>query len=165
MSMSRPNRMSSLCSTSTPTPTDTNDADPDPVNRNNEKRPTVTFYLTFQGTSLPWKVRLGFERFDVDLYIPFPRRCFKCQKYGHNSRTCRATAVSAMSAHCAQVQVTNKTGVQTSIPWCVQTAMVHILLSVENAQHVSMKKEVSRSKQRLHTPCSQRTSWTNFLQP
>ena len=62
------------------------------VNRNNEKRPTSTFYLTFQGTSLPQKVRLGFERFDVDLYIPFPRRCFKCQKYGQNSRTCRATS-------------------------------------------------------------------------
>ena len=62
------------------------------VNRNNERRPTGTFYLTFQGTSLPQRVRLGFERFDVNLYIPFPRRCFKCQKYGHNSRTCWATA-------------------------------------------------------------------------
>ena len=62
------------------------------VNRNNEKWPTGTFYLTFQGTSLPRRVRLGFERFDVDLYIPFPRQCFKWKKYGHNSKTCRATA-------------------------------------------------------------------------
>ena len=62
------------------------------VNWNNKKSLTSTFYLTFKGTSLPQKVRLGFERFDVDLYIPFPRRCFKCQKYGHNSSTCQATA-------------------------------------------------------------------------
>ena len=60
------------------------------VSRNNERRPTGTFFLTFQGTSLPQKIRLGFEQFDVDPYIPSPRRCFKCQRVGHNSGTCRA---------------------------------------------------------------------------
>ena len=27
---------------------------------------------------------------DVHLYVPSPRRCFKCQKFGHNTRVCRA---------------------------------------------------------------------------
>ena len=60
------------------------------ANRNNGKQPTGTFFLTFQGTTLPKKIRLGFEQFDVHLYVPSPRRCFKCQKFGHNTRVCRA---------------------------------------------------------------------------
>ena len=60
------------------------------VNRNKLRQPTGTFFLTFQATTLPPKIRLGFEQFDVDLYVPSPRRCFKCQKFGHHSRTCRA---------------------------------------------------------------------------
>ena len=60
------------------------------VNCNNERRPTGTLFLTFRGTTLPQKIRLGFERFDVDPYIPSPRWCFKCQKFGHNFGTCRA---------------------------------------------------------------------------
>ena len=60
------------------------------ANRNNGKQPTGTFFLTFQGTTLPKKIRLGFEQFDVYLYTPSPRRCFKCQKFGHNTRVCRA---------------------------------------------------------------------------
>ena len=76
------------------------------VNRNNDKRPTGTFYLTFQGNSLPQKVRLGFERFDFDFYIPFPRRCFKCQSMATTPGPVRPLQ---MSAQCAKVQVTNKT--------------------------------------------------------
>ena len=60
------------------------------VNRNNERQPTGTFFLTFQATTLPKKIRLGFEQFDVHLYVPSPRWCFKCKKFGHNSKVCRA---------------------------------------------------------------------------
>ena len=60
------------------------------VNRNKQRQPTGTFFLTFQATALPTKIRPGFEQFDVDLYVPSPRQCFKWQKFGHHSRTCRA---------------------------------------------------------------------------
>ena len=60
------------------------------ANRNNGKQPTGTFFLTFHGTTLPKKIQLGFEQFDVHLYVASPRRCFKCQKFGHNTRVCRA---------------------------------------------------------------------------
>ena len=60
------------------------------ANRNNGKQPTGTFFLSFQGTTLSKKIRLGFEQFDVYLYVPSPRRCLKCQKFGHNTRVCRA---------------------------------------------------------------------------
>ena len=40
------------------------------VNRGKQRQPTGTFFLTFQATTLPTKIRLGFEQFDVDLYVP-----------------------------------------------------------------------------------------------
>ena len=60
------------------------------VNRNTGKQPTGTFFLTFQATTLPKKIWLGFEQFDVHLYVATPCRCFRCQKFGPNSKICRA---------------------------------------------------------------------------
>ena len=60
------------------------------VNRDSRKQPTGTFFLTFHATTLPKNIRLGFEQFDVHLYVATPRRCFRCQKFGHNSKICRA---------------------------------------------------------------------------
>ena len=59
------------------------------VNRNSRKQQTGTFFLTFQATTLPKKIRLGFKQFDVHLYVPSPCRCSRCQKFGHSSKTCR----------------------------------------------------------------------------
>ena len=75
-----------------------------------------------------------------------------------------------MSAHCAQVQVTNKRVVQTRTSWSVQTVMVHILPPVDNAQLISLKKELFRSKQRLTAHSLQPESKLDrlpqmFLQP
>ena len=61
------------------------------INKDGKKVQTGTFFLTFDAPTLPKYVFLGFERFDVELFIPAPRRCFKCQRFGHGARTCRAT--------------------------------------------------------------------------
>ena len=60
------------------------------INKDGKKVPTGTFFLTFDAPALQSHIFLGFERFDVELYIPAPRRCFKCQQFGHGARTCRA---------------------------------------------------------------------------
>ena len=78
------------------------------VNRNKQRQPTGTFFLTFQATTLPTKIRLGFEQFDVDLYVPSPRRCFKCQKFEH-----------------ALLLVTGKKHAPTLIPQSAWTAKGH----------------------------------------
>lgn len=52
--------------------------------------PTDTLILTFNSSELPNRItiRTGLmER--VRLYIPLPRRCYKCQKYGHSGMKCR----------------------------------------------------------------------------
>ena len=51
--------------------------------------PTSIYILTFNSCNLPEHVNLGWTRCSVRLYIPRPRRCFKCQRFGHGTNTCR----------------------------------------------------------------------------
>ena len=54
---------------------------------------TNTFVLTFNSTSLPQALKIGYLRCKVEQYIPNPLRCFKCQKYGHSKATCRGKEI------------------------------------------------------------------------
>ena len=56
-----------------------------PKHHNSESESLV---LVFQGRKLPEIARVGFERCRVRPYIPNPRRCFRCQRYGHISKFC-----------------------------------------------------------------------------
>ena len=51
---------------------------------------TGTMILTFANFALPEKVSIGWTTYDVREYIPNPRRCFKCQRYGHGSKACHS---------------------------------------------------------------------------
>ena len=51
---------------------------------------TGTMILTFAHFALPEKISIGWTIYDVREYIPNPRRCFKCQRYGHGSKACRS---------------------------------------------------------------------------
>ena len=59
------------------------------------KVPTDTFIVTFETSNLPKEVKIGYYNVKVELYIPNPRRCFNCQKFGHGKNTCRHPAVCA----------------------------------------------------------------------
>ena len=58
------------------------------VRRNGEMRTTNTYILTFSSPNLPQTVKIGYISTKVDLYIPNPMRCFKCQQYGHHISKC-----------------------------------------------------------------------------
>ena len=58
------------------------------VRRNGETRTTNTYILTFSSPDLPHSVKIGYISAEVDLYIPNPMRCFKCQQYGHHISRC-----------------------------------------------------------------------------
>ena len=55
------------------------------------KVPTRSVILHFTSTTLPGRVFLGFMSFRVNLYIPPPTRCFKCQRFGHVADMCRSS--------------------------------------------------------------------------
>ena len=50
--------------------------------------PSNILILTFGTPQLPKKVKIGYMIEEVRLYIPNPRRCFKCQDYGHGKDSC-----------------------------------------------------------------------------
>ena len=50
---------------------------------------TPTLILTFDRLSLPDKLLVGYYSLKVRPYIPRPRRCFHCQRFGHVGRSCR----------------------------------------------------------------------------
>lgn len=64
--------------------------------------PTPVYVLTFDGCHLPLHVAIGWTRCQVRQYFPRPRRCFKCQGFGHGATSCRQP--TATCANCAQEQ-------------------------------------------------------------
>ena len=60
--------------------------------RDGQRRDTPLLVLTFDSTSLPEKLVIGWLRKDVRVFVPNPLRCYKCQRFGHGSSTCRQTA-------------------------------------------------------------------------
>ena len=47
------------------------------------------YILTFQQCTLPSEIKIGWTRCSVRLHVPKPRRCPKCQRFGHGAKTCR----------------------------------------------------------------------------
>ncbi|XP_049513716.1 uncharacterized protein LOC125940962 [Dermacentor silvarum] len=59
------------------------------IRRNDQEIPTKHLILTFGSSILPEYIQAGYIKIRVRPYIPNPRRCFKCQKFGHSSQSCR----------------------------------------------------------------------------
>ena len=76
--------------------------------------PTNRFVITFDKTTLPKEVKVGYLICKVRLYIPNPRRCFKCQGYGHGKSTCKHEPVCA---RCGETGHDFKDCQQD--PWCI----------------------------------------------
>lgn len=63
------------------------------ITKGSSKIPTNTLFLTFASANLPESVKVGYLNVRVTLFVPSPLRCFKCQKFGHGSRFCKAQEV------------------------------------------------------------------------
>ena len=50
---------------------------------------TDMYAVTFDGKLLPDKLMISRLAFEISLYVPKPRRCFRCQRYGHTESHCR----------------------------------------------------------------------------
>ena len=54
---------------------------------------TDTIVLTFDSHELPETIFVGYVRVAVRPFIPSPMRCFRCQRYGHTSSSCKGAQV------------------------------------------------------------------------
>lgn len=56
-----------------------------------KKVPTGLFILSFSSSHLPEKIIAGYDILYPRPYVPRPRRCNKCQRFGHIKRDCKPT--------------------------------------------------------------------------
>lgn len=66
------------------------------IRQNNEQIKTKHIIVTFDTSVLPSTLQAGYMKLRVRPYVPNPRRCFNCQRYGHGSQTCRGRQTCAM---------------------------------------------------------------------
>ena len=65
--------------------------------RDDTVRRTELYILTFDQCNIPEHVKIGWTKLKVREYIPKPRRCFQCQRWGHGAATCRAVEPVCMN--------------------------------------------------------------------
>ncbi|XP_071078441.1 uncharacterized protein [Haliotis cracherodii] len=54
---------------------------------------THTYLFTFSQPQIPKSLKAGYFNIGVEVYVPNPLRCFKCQKFGHGAKFCRGKVV------------------------------------------------------------------------
>ncbi|MES9881570.1 MAG: hypothetical protein ABW185_11875 [Sedimenticola sp.] len=65
------------------------------VTKNGTRVPTRNVILTFNTPDLPTSIKAGYLRITVEVYVPNPLRCFRCQRFGHHKDNCKTKAVCA----------------------------------------------------------------------
>ena len=65
------------------------------VRRNGVVRRTYTYVLTFNTPILPKKIKAAYLSVNVEVYIPNPLRCYKCQVFGYHEDHCLKKAICA----------------------------------------------------------------------
>jgi hypothetical protein len=63
------------------------------VTRDGKKINTNTYILDFDSPTVPAKLKIGYQLVNVNVYIPNPLRCYRCQKFGHHESRCTQTPV------------------------------------------------------------------------
>ena len=91
---------------------------------------TNTFVVTFSQAKLPSTIKVGFEVTRVDVYIPNPLRCFKCQTFGHHESNCRQ---SKRCAYCGLVghEEDEESSCEAKSPLCCNCSGKHPAYSRE----------------------------------
>lgn len=65
------------------------------IRRNNQEIPTKHLVLTFATSELPQTIETGYTKTPIRPYIPNPRRCYQCQRFGYGSQSCRGRPACA----------------------------------------------------------------------
>ena len=111
-----------------------------------------TLILTFQGQKLPEIATVGFERCRVRPFIPNPRRCYKCQRFGHISKFCKQSEACAQCGS-NEHSHTRETPCMEE-PWCVNCKGQHAAFD-RRCPRLKVEKEAQRLKTIQNIPMTQ----------
>lgn len=142
---------------------------------------TNLFILTFGTPVLPTEVKIGYLIEKVKMYIPNPRRCFNCQRYGHGHGTCNHPQVCAkcgVEGHefrncnetpkCFHCHQNHDTSDKTCPKWILEKKAMEIK-SKENVTYFEAKKRVLFNHPELKNKLpeeqdkNQQKSWSNVV--
>ena len=110
------------------------------IKRNNVLQDTNTIILTFNKPTVPKVVKVGFLQVKVEVYIPNPLRCFKCQKYGHHEDRCSRSQVCGRCGDSSHRESDCK-----ATPHCVNCGKEHSANS-KDCDTWKQEKEIQRIK-------------------
>ena len=116
-----------------------------------------TIILTFDTCVIPSTVKIGWTNLDVREYIANPRQCYRCQKFNHSAKSCRAT-----SDICNRCGEPNHRGMDCNKPEkCVNCKKPH-RSSDRKCFFYIFEKEIETIKTREH--CSYKDAKAKVLQ-
>ncbi len=110
------------------------------IRRNNNLQDTNTIILTFNKPTVPKVVKVGFLQVKVDVYIPNPLRCYKCQKYGHHESRCSRNQICGRCGDSSHQEAECR-----ATPHCVNCGKEHHANS-KDCDTWKQEKEIQRIK-------------------
>lgn len=132
--------------------------------KSDNPEPTSTLILTFNTSTPPDRItiRTGLtER--VRPYIPLPRRCFKCQKYGHSGHKCRKPI--PVCSRCSTDITEDHTEDNCQLPVnCLHCNTEH-RVSSRTCPRYLVEKEILAIKTKEHLTFSEAKAKVAFLFP
>ena len=92
-----------------------------------EKIVTALLVLTFDGSTLPTDIKIGYCLYNVRPYYPKPFQCFNCYKFGHGKDKC--TSKNAVCRKCGSRD--HISGACNEVEQCVNCGGGHVSTSRE----------------------------------
>ena len=131
---------------------------------NGELTPLPVYVLTFDLLQLPPKIKAAWLRLEVRPFVPSPRRCFYCQRFGHVSNNCRRKIKGEKSicSNCGQ----EEHGICCNTPSCVNCAECHPASS-KKCDRFIMEREIQalRTRERISFVEAKQKVSDQFIRP
>ena len=128
-----------------------------------ELLPTRTILLTFNGQSLPNDVFLFLVRYNLEVYVPPTKMCFKCFRYGHFQSLCRSKTALCMRCEGPSYQAPDVCPNRENQPKCINrnalTAKGLIYPATRLAQSSYSKRRFVRMQLCTTSLCTKRASF------
>ena len=126
--------------------------------------PLPTYILTFDLWRLPRELKAAWLRLEIRPYVPSPRRCFYCQRFGHVSDSCRRKLKDEkeICSNCGK----EEHGVCDRPSYCVNCSGSHPATS-KSCDRYLLEREIQtiRAKERVTFQEAKKRVMTQFIRP